>query len=1261
MTITTASPSVFATYTNPNITINPVMFATYEELFSVNSDLVCDVTLADPWAMETDPILGTDYTDSDDVIDADDEIKKLAELKRIKTLSSIKSMNCGLVPKIINPTWYTTRQYFKDGKYTTCSDRFTTAISISGLPNINNFNIKNNYFSENMYDAYNNKHINAFLLFVNEVQIDWSRITIVKSDDYYTLLISNMDNINANIQEVRLIYIPFEITYTEGQDEPSDGMVLFKFDENGLYGGLHTIIYTQNDRIKSLSYHVSSYYNYELALEYTLKITSENLFIFNYGGYFDPNHSSSIKTANIATIDSGIASNNYVICIWSITADLSEDNSVRALNEPYIKKIIEDTISSSDFDTSLFETQFDFTHNKSLDYNTNINNSINYIFDYDENKYDPIFINHKPIDVYEFPILTIMKRAAADTYDRVTMLRNSSIPSDGTTSFAMIFQNGMIPIFYSTIKYTETSFTFKPTYLKYTDTFEIVMFRNVRNILIKLDYDKVSKPDYLNINNCFIPKDELIIYTANRGDNNLCPINYTVDSNGNVQLTDPAYRYTQLYFGSKNQFIYERYTYTSTTNTIILSSKFKTAYNPDKFLLFVNGRLLNKAYYKILIQSLTTTGTIIKAIYTAKTLNSGDRVDVFYCNTAKLNRINTSGDLLIQCSKIKANNDGQSVFTIPYPYANYPKKMNSFFCIKHSLYVDKSKYVFYGSSSDSTYGNSIQFIDSTDYLDEGDDLTFVFPYYSNSSNTTSITSNTKGINFINRSIKITSDTDTIILNPIDANDIAGNFNDTSKLMLFINSTYIDPSRYTLTSANTIKFNEILSAPKFITVVLEIDTQVETNSGITLYPIELTATVDNDISFQLPTQYKDYSNSLIVFKGTVLLSPERYYVDNNNILYLSSDDTSMETGRSLMAVYALANDNSLIDFEYLYIDITSTTTSVSIPVGYFVNFKFTQTNVLLFVDTTFVDSSRYSINNVTKTISLNDPNDTLFNHGKKLTIVIAYKTTKFTNVVVNDKETIYFDDRYAEPYDTTTGAYKFNIPWPNLPFTDTQFFITKGASFIPTDRYSVTDSILTYFDTDAFEVGDKLRFTFVHNKEFVDIRKQQITIKLAPSQTQVNIPSPYYNIVNLQNRMILVYGDTIIDQSRYSIDNYNKKINLFDIPYAGDNLRELTILIFYTGAESNGAMAYLPESGYVTFIRSDTISNYNKEMYLLFVNGKKVSKSQLLDISNNLIKVQTDINRRYNLEVIDCTPTIKTLKDMYGTQSKWIQLLDPLPV
>jgi hypothetical protein len=480
-------------------------------------------------------------------------------------------------------------------------------------------------------------------------------------------------------------------------------------------------------------------------------------------------------------------------------------------------------------------------------------------------------------------------------------------------------------------------------------------------------------------------------------------------------------------------------------------------------------------------------------------------------------------------------------------------------------------------------------------------------------------------------------------------------------MVFLNSTYVDPSRYTVSGTNTIKFNEVLNAPKFITIVLEIDTTIEENSGIEMHPVQLTATTDNDIAYQLPSEYANYSSSLLLFKGTVLLSPERYYVDNNNILYLAYDDNSMEAERPMTAVYALANDSSLVNFEYLYIDITSVTTSINIPVGYFINFKFTQNNVLLFVDTTFVDSTRYSINNITKTITVNDSNDTLFKPGKKITIAIAYKSKKLQNVVVNDKETIYFDDRYAEPYDTTSGAYKFNIPWPNLPFTDTEFFITKGASFIPNDRYSVSGSILTYFDTDAFEIGDTLRFTFVHNKEFVDIKKQQVTIRLAPSQTQVSIPSPYYNIINLQNRIILIYGDTVIDQTRYSIDNYNKKINLFDIPYEGDNLRELTILIFYTGSASNGAMAYLPASGYATFIRSDTISNYNKEMYLLFVNGKKVSKSQLLDITNNLIKVQVDINRRYNLEVIDCTPTLKTLNTMYTTQSKWVQLINPLPV
>ena len=40
---------------------------------------------------------------------------------------------------------------------------------------------------------------------------------------------------------------------------------------------------------------------------------------------------------------------------------------------------------------------------------------------------------------------------------------------------------------------------------------------------------------------------------------------------------------------------------------------------------------------------------------------------------------------------------------------------------------------------------------------------------------------------------------------------------------------------------------------------------------------------------------------------------------------------------------------------------------------------------------------------------------------------------------------------------------------------------------------------------------------------------------------------------------------------------------------------------------------------------------------------------------------TDIQRTYDLVVLDCAPTITELKNKYGAMSKWTNMLDPLPI
>ena len=116
-------------------------------------------------------------------------------------------------------------------------------------------------------------------------------------------------------------------------------------------------------------------------------------------------------------------------------------------------------------------------------------------------------------------------------------------------------------------------------------------------------------------------------------------------------------------------------------------------------------------------------------------------------------------------------------------------------------------------------------------------------------------------------------------------------------------------------------------------------------------------------------------------------------------------------------------------------------------------------------------------------------------------------------------------------------------------------------------------------------------------------------------------------------------------------------------------KKLNFYFFYTSNSANGAIGYLPESGYVSFYRENIDRNFNKEMMMMFVNGKLVQKSELMDVSNNLKKVKVDIHRRYDLAIISTSPLISQFKgwyrqrlpDGYFKRDTWTQILDSFEI
>lgn len=1186
------------------------------------------------------------YTEAEREFSAQAKINELLEWKRSNTPPKINSLQKGLIPQLLDITWNKTDTYFKNGVYAVSRDYFETCLHVNGIVN----NIFHNesmgrFFCEKMVDGYNNSIVQPFLLFINRIHIAWSRITVVRSDFNISLLISGMDK-DLPVNDVQIISIPFKVIYTEGKDELPDKKIMYRFDKNGLYSYDSSIfVYADTPNIIPKLYNESRYKDYDMGIPNTEIVTADNLILFDNTGRLEFGVPINIKHMNLLTLNDSFIQTHYISCCYSAESNLNEDVTTRIGNKEFETQLVNGTAAFEILDKSTFLSDFDFDHDKTLPYDTNIANSLDYVFGYDENKLDPVFEALKPVNIVQYDANALVRRFNTD--GKISMLKDV-YQGDNLEAFPMIFHNGLLPSYYSSIQYTQSSFSFVPSGINYSDSFEIAYFKGVDNTLIKLDIANKSQSDYLNIRDYYIPKDDIVVYSACRGETNLFPINYTIDGNNNIVLNNPRYLEGQLYIGSRNQFIYERFVPSSNTNKVTLSTKFRTAYNAKKFMVFINGRYVNSALYRVLIPSLNNGKITSRAIYTMKTIKPTDRVDIFYCSTPKLSQLSTNGDLFIYCIKNKSSIAGQRRFKVPYPFKNYPREYDSFFCIKNSARLDRTQYTI--------DGDYIEFVDTEDYSDFGKDLIFVFPYYKPSW----LSDTNINVGFISRYTRAASNTNTITFTA----DSHGSVIDKSMVHLFADSTYIEPSRYSLISNDTVRFtSETISKDTLVTMVVETDKAQFADNNIRLETVSVSATEDGQYIFDIPKP--EFYDSFFVIKDSLLVSPNRYFVTDQSKIIFVNDFDKFAIGTKLLFVFAKDKDSVNPDnkvhvtTDFIYIRPTSDTVSISLSSDKFPNLKFTKENILAFVNSSYISNDRFTVNN--NILTLTTTGD-IFRANKSIVIAIAYRTLNYTKAEldVSKKEMLKFQD-----IDVTIlqdGQTKFTIPYPLLPFTDTEFMLSIANTFINPDNYTINGMVLTILDGGSMKKGHKLRFTFVHNGGYTHIAKRQVNVTITANQTEVDIPAPYNKLVSLTDRMILTFGSVYIDKDRYLIDSKTRKISLIDFPLTTtDTNRTITFTFFLTGNEYNGGIAYLPQSGYICFLKGEVVSNYNKEMYMAFINGRKLCKSELLDISNTMVKVSTDVKRRYDLVILNCSPTITELKPMYINESKWSKMLDPLPI
>ena len=1183
------------------------------------------------------------YKEDEKEYSARNDIIDLAEWKRFCSHHKIGELQQGLIPVWLNFTWkfpridtksrlYEDYCYFRNGVDTVSRDVYTTIVHIMGIGN-NLFKVTDRFVSGYPEYLYKKKKINAFLVFLDNVFIPWSKYEIVKSDDKYAILFKDRDR-DYPFKNIEILSIPFDIIYSEN-DETSEYARLFSFDKTGkfnLNGPIH--VSSKNPNIGCAHMCLNSYNLTDMGIDTNRDIQLSNIYTFDMNGYMThpTNNTDFVELTNLLTMEDGITRKRWVISLYSNESCGNEAFALRAKNKPFLKQLVKRQAGIHNFDYELVKKKYDCRlGNQDID--TKYEQSIDYAFWSDHNKLDKIYHDRKLFNLVkvENPIIdngkVIITRDYYDTHPYKTygIIFNNGIANHNMNNQISYFDNKMITSVFGSLN----------------DLWVAYFHKNING-----KYD-VRYNNGIEYSNPYIPLEDTVVLTDAGDPDNLYPIEYT-PQNGKL-IIDPLFKDTKLYVCSRFQFVHKQYYITD--NVLELDKEFETCYDHKKYMVFHEGRFINPRNYRVVRPNLLNKNRVRKSAIYFK-FNPGPRriIDVYYIGSLPNKPIAFNGDLLIDCRKAKAKEEGQKRFRVPYPFKNYPREYNSFFCIKNSLYMDKDRY--------KIDGDYIEFDnDEGNHFIKNEELVFVFPYYKDEWDWDGDIPDYAMIEYDYHMQVTTADTTTMTF-PTYTDIVPG-----EAVMLFNNTTYMPPTNYSI-NGNVVTFGEVIPKDFQITLVVEKHKHpVDRINDIYIDTKVFNITQD---TYELPIE-DDFYDSIMLMYGSTVVSPDAYTIDRyRGVLEFTEESEGIPAGRDLFMFYFKSKDDvdtntkrTHIKTEFFTSFIEHKTKTFNIPYQYVHPYKFEHNKMVLFCNSIYIDPSKYTVSN--NVITLIDP-DEWFDDNSNIFIMIAYREYGFKpRRNLGYKDVIWFQEVGIE---TILYQKKYKVPPPFVGGEDSPFIVTLGDTFIPEDWYTYDEntSILEFKDDYTnFQQGMGLKFTYIHNGGFSHFYKTEVALDVTNGQREVPIPAPYSNFVDFNRRMLVFLNTTYLDKDRYLVDNVNKKIILKE-PIPGDNF-QINFVFFYTGNKWNGLATYLPRSGYFVLRRDLLDRNMTNEMMMVFINGKLTEKEHIINISNTIFKVgiRPD-DRRYDLCIIQMAPKIKELHSKYSDRfDDWEKLIDPIPI
>lgn len=521
--------------------------------------------------------------------------------------------------------------YLKEGEEISNSTKRNLLLLVENPPY--NYHFSKHGFEKPLSDLINNGDMRPFMLFINGKFINWSKIQVFE-DCYYTYFC--IDNEFVDIPQVDCILLPNDIIYNEGfKNTRVTEETFFGFTMKGLLDPEFEASYVTIDIPDVYCEQFNITNNHRLSLNPNYLINDNSIFLFNDGLY---NYQNEIYNKGLNVLHSVNNKTNYCI-IFSNKIQNGKSDIVNTIpNKTYIsdRLLSSDTISST---LERFLERFDFKMDRNKSYEENMNNAIQYIMSYNPNLLN---IHYDSSDTIEFLYFDAeeMAKKINDGYISISKFYKGSVNNN-----FILLQNGKLYPKYNKM-YLEKGITYKiPMTLQdisSDDKFELIYFKNINNSVYDLYLSSDMESNIIPLDPDFdITKSKLYCEDIEEKEYNLKRtkfIQYEVDyeakrvNEGDIQirLKNGWYYDKDLYLVSDSSFHYQHIDAgTKCEQGYALSKDFVFSHNLSKYMIFINGRRVDKENYYLTIPSNTRPFTHIR-LYFNIILQEGDTIDVFY-------------------------------------------------------------------------------------------------------------------------------------------------------------------------------------------------------------------------------------------------------------------------------------------------------------------------------------------------------------------------------------------------------------------------------------------------------------------------------------------------------------------------------------------------------------------------------------------------------------------------------------------------------